>query len=67
LFEKLRENPKQYPKKQGRLGGVRAADVTFADGVVWRAVFAIDEAARRVTVAALAPHDRAYKDAERRL
>jgi mRNA-degrading endonuclease RelE of RelBE toxin-antitoxin system len=66
LLRALETNPKQFPKKHGKLGTVRAADVRFRDGVVWRAVFSLDEATRTVLVQALGPHDTAYADAERR-
>ncbi len=38
-------------------------DATFADGVVWRAVFYLDERNRTVNVLAFGPHDSAYADA----
>jgi hypothetical protein len=67
LIDHIRQNPKQFPKKQGALRDLRAADVIFADGMVWRAVYTLDEATRTVRVVALGPHDAAYRDAERRL
>jgi hypothetical protein len=45
----------------------RAADVTYADEVVWRAVFVVDEKAKRVRVIALGPHDETYVHAARRI
>jgi mRNA-degrading endonuclease RelE of RelBE toxin-antitoxin system len=66
LTEELQTNPKQFPKKQGKLKNRRAADLRFGDGVAWRAVFEIDEAARVVYVTALEKHDEAYRSAKRR-
>lgn len=66
VFRALETNPKQFPKKRGKLGGVRAAELRFRDGVVWRAVFSLDEVTRTVLVQALGPHDTAYADAARR-
>jgi hypothetical protein len=67
LIEDLRANPKQYPKKAGKLKTLRAANLAFGDGVTWRAVFALDEAKRSVRVLSLGPHDTAYSDAKRRI
>jgi hypothetical protein len=61
----LRANPKQFPKKKGRLAGVRAAPLKF-ESVAYRAVFTLDEAARAVFVLALDSHDREYRQAARR-
>lgn len=66
LFESLETNPKQYPKKRGDLKGRRAAPITFADDVVWRAVFDLDESSRAVRILSLGPHDQAYDEAKRR-
>ena len=66
LLRALETNPKQFPKKRGKLDFVRAAEVRFRGGV-WRAVFYLDESARIVFVQALGPHDIAYADAKRRL
>jgi hypothetical protein len=67
LIDALATNPKQFEKKRGKLKDCRAVDVTFRDGVVWRAVFVVDESARDVKVLAFGPHDGAYADAMRRL
>ena len=67
LIDKLEKNPKQFPKKKGSLKKARSADVTFSDGIVWRAVFVLDEATRVVKVLALGPHDDAYADAKQRI
>lgn len=67
LVAALEYNPKQFPKKHGKLKDARAADVTFGDGIVWRAVFTLDEEARLVKVLSLGPHDEAYEDAKRRI
>jgi mRNA-degrading endonuclease RelE of RelBE toxin-antitoxin system len=65
IFESLKTDPKQYPTKIGKLKNHRAAPLRF--GVVsWRCVFRIDEPARVVYVQALAKHDVAYEDAEKR-
>ncbi len=66
LLDALEINPKQYPKKTGELKGRRAAPVVFRDGIVWRAVFEIDEKRRVVRILSLGPHDRAYDDAKKR-
>jgi mRNA-degrading endonuclease RelE of RelBE toxin-antitoxin system len=66
LTDELRLNPKQYPKKRGKLKNTRGADLRFGDGVPWRAVFTIDEAARIVRVISLESHDQAYRSAKRR-
>jgi hypothetical protein len=60
-------NPKQYPKKSGKLKTARAAEIIYADGIVWRAVFTLNEKARTARVISLGPHDEAYADAERRI
>ena len=67
LIAELETNPKQFPKKKGALKDVRAAEVTFADGITWRAVFTLDEHAGVVSMLSLAPHDVAYKEAKRRV
>jgi hypothetical protein len=67
LIDTLETNPKQFPKKKGKLKDCRAAEVIYADGVVWRAVFTLDERAHSVFVIALDPHDRAYENAAKRL
>lgn len=66
LVDALSANPKQFPKKKGKLKDARSADLT-CENVVFRAVFVLDEAARRVLVLSLDPHDRAYTYATRRL
>jgi hypothetical protein len=55
----LETNPKQYPKKQGKLKNLRAADVQHRN-VTFRAVFAVDEVARVIKVLSFAKHDVAY-------
>jgi mRNA-degrading endonuclease RelE of RelBE toxin-antitoxin system len=66
LVDALSSDPKQFEKKRGKLARCRAADLTFADGVAWRAVFELDESTRTVRVLALGTHDDAYTDAVRR-
>jgi len=66
LHEALATDPKQFPKKRGALSRFRAAPVSYADGITWRAVFVIHEKLRRVRWLSLGPHDDAYRDAERR-
>jgi hypothetical protein len=63
----LASNPKQFPKKSGKLKDARATHLRFADGVEWVAVYSIDEKNRVVRVLSLGPHDRAYEDAEKRI
>lgn len=67
LIDALGADPKQFPKKKGRLRDARAADVRFADGITWRAVFVVDENTMTVKMLSLAPHDVAYAEAERRV
>jgi mRNA-degrading endonuclease YafQ of YafQ-DinJ toxin-antitoxin module len=67
LKNALASDPKQYPKKSGKLKDARAAHVRFADGVEWVAVYEISETKRSVRVLSLGPHDRAYGDAEKRI
>ena len=62
----LRRNPKQFPKKSGRLKSVRAAPLRYRGRQSWRAVFVLDERAREVLVLSLGPHDHAYEVAVRR-
>jgi mRNA-degrading endonuclease RelE of RelBE toxin-antitoxin system len=66
LVDALEANPKQFPKKLGKLKNARAAHLRFTD-VEFVAVFVLDEAARRVKVLSLDPHDRAYEKAVRRI
>ncbi len=66
MIAALQRNPKQFPKKRGELGGCRAAEIVFADGVAWRAVFALDESTRTVFWLSLDAHDAAYANARRR-
>src|SRR5665213_2641395 len=63
----LETNSKQFPKKHGPLRDARAAEVTFADGITWRAVFRLDEETGTVYWLSLDPHDLAYKNAKRRM
>lgn len=67
LVRELKVNPKQFPKKTGKLKTARAAPVKFADGIEWRAVFTLNEDARIVRVIALDPHDTAYGTAINRI
>ena len=67
LVSDLQTNPKQFPKKSGKLKTARAAPLKFADGIVWRAVFILDENAHIVRVIALGTHDDAYADASKRM
>lgn len=66
LLRALETNPKQFPKNRGALRHARAADVTYADGITWRAVFTLDDDTRVVRILSLAPHDAAYDEAKRR-
>ena len=66
LIDALKSNPKQFPKKNGPLKDARAADLRFANGIVWRAVFTVYEADRTVKLL-LARHDDAYNEAMRRI
>jgi hypothetical protein len=65
-LQQLATDPKRFPKKTGQLRDARAADLTVQPGVVWRAVFAIDEQQKLVRVISIGPHDEAYRDAGRR-
>lgn len=65
LIEKLETNPKQFPKKRGKLRHARAAGLKFR-AVSFRAVFVLDEEARTVSVLSLDKHDVAYAKAEHR-
>src|SRR5580658_1475727 len=66
LVRLLEIEPKRFPKKRGRLRDARAAELLFADGIAWRAVFTVSESTRTVRILAVGPHDRAYEEAERR-
>jgi mRNA-degrading endonuclease RelE of RelBE toxin-antitoxin system len=66
LIDALEADPKQFPKKHGKPKGCRAAPVVYADGIVWRAVYELNERKRTVRVLALGPHDEAYEDAGNR-
>jgi hypothetical protein len=65
LIELLETDPKTHPKKRGKLRAFRAAAIVFRTEV-WRAVFTLNEVHRTVDVVALAPHDDAYREAQRR-
>jgi mRNA-degrading endonuclease RelE of RelBE toxin-antitoxin system len=66
LLTELEANPYQFPvKRHGKLAGARAADVTYR-GDVWRVVFDVDDEYREVVILAIAKHDEAYRQAERR-
>lgn len=67
LERHLKTNPKQFPKKQGKLSKCRAASLVRYDGVAWRMVFTLDEKERIVYVLALGTHDKAYSAAEKRV
>lgn len=66
LRAKLETDPKQFPKKRGKLQLARAASLRHG-GVVFRGVFIVREHDRIVRVLALDPHDKAYENAVRRL
>ena len=66
LIDALSANPKQFPRKKGKLKDARAAGLKF-EKVTFRAVFTLDEAARLVLVLSLDPHDVAYDRATRRV
>lgn len=65
LLAALQRDPKAFPKKSGPLHAARAAKLRFR-GAAWRAVYS-RRRAPIVKVWSLAPHDRAYAQAERRL
>lgn len=67
VFESLAHDPKRFPKKQGKLSSARSVKIVFSGRVAWRMVYAIDERCRSVHVLSLAPHDKAYLEAERRI
>lgn len=67
LIDELERHPKRFPKKKGVLEDARSAELIFADGVAWRAVFTLDARTHVVKVLALGPHDAAYRDAKHRL
>jgi mRNA-degrading endonuclease RelE of RelBE toxin-antitoxin system len=60
LVEQLEENPKRFPKKQGKLKRARAAQLKHLN-VVYRVAFVIEEARRSVRIVACSLHDQAYK------
>jgi mRNA-degrading endonuclease RelE of RelBE toxin-antitoxin system len=62
LISALEANPKQFPKKKGKLNGARAADLGFK-GVTFRAVFVLEERSRTVFILSLDKHDVAYRNA----
>lgn len=66
LVAELKRDPKQFPKKSGKLANARAASLRYRGRESWRAVFRLDEAERSVYVMSLAPHDDAYDAAKRR-
>ena len=66
LVEQLETNPKQYPKKHGKLKEARAASLKYRN-VTHRAVFVVIENTRCVRILALEPHDEAYDLAIKRL
>lgn len=47
LVDALKANPKQFPKKKGKLKDARAAELSFK-GVTFRAVFTLNEGTREV-------------------
>jgi hypothetical protein len=65
LIGALEANPKQFPKKKGRLQDCRAAPLTFK-GKSYRAVFTLSETARTVFILAIDAHDEAYGKSMRR-
>jgi mRNA-degrading endonuclease RelE of RelBE toxin-antitoxin system len=65
LESELESNPKQFPPKRHDLAGARAAELVYR-GKMWRVVFDVDDDVLEVLVLSIAPHDRAYRQAERR-
>ncbi len=66
LLTELETNPYQFPvKRHGKLDGARAAEITYR-GTIWRVVFDVDDDYREVVILAIAEHDEAYRQAERR-
>jgi mRNA-degrading endonuclease RelE of RelBE toxin-antitoxin system len=66
LILELERDPKQFPKKTGKLAAVRAAPLRYRDAA-WRVVFTLNEREKVVVVIALDKHDEAYRDAGRRV
>jgi mRNA-degrading endonuclease RelE of RelBE toxin-antitoxin system len=67
VIQTLRDDPKIYPKKGGRLKDARAVRLRFRDGVAWRAVYTIHESMSVVFILSIGPHDTAYAEAKRRI
>lgn len=65
LIDELETNPKQFPPKTDKLAGTRAAELLYRSAM-WRVVFEVDDDYLEVTILAIAPHDLAYRQAERR-
>ena len=65
ILLELETNPKQFPKKGGKIKHCRAASLKYGN-VVLRAPFTLDEKQHRVKVLCVEPHDQAYKTAARR-
>lgn len=66
LITELESNPKQFPKKDGKLRMARAAKLRYRN-VPYRAVFVINEDSRTVRIVCLEPRATVYKKAERRI
>jgi hypothetical protein len=61
-------DPRQYLKKNAkRRKDAGAADLRYSDGITYRAVFTIDEAAHAVEPLAIDPDDKAYQIARNRI
>ncbi|HTV74789.1 MAG TPA: hypothetical protein VME66_13920 [Candidatus Acidoferrales bacterium] len=66
LILELEREPKQFPKKTGKLSAMRAASLRYHT-TAWRLVFVLDERQKLVIVIAFDRHDEAYRDAARRV
>lgn len=66
LIDRLETNPKQFPKKSGKLKFARAAPLKYPN-TAHRVVFTINEDQHKVLILACDPHDVAYARATRRL
>jgi mRNA-degrading endonuclease RelE of RelBE toxin-antitoxin system len=64
VIAELKRDPKQFPKKHGRLEGIRAAPLRYRNAP-WRIPYLIDEEQRIVTVITIDKHDAAYRAAGR--
>jgi mRNA-degrading endonuclease RelE of RelBE toxin-antitoxin system len=66
VIAKLKDDPKQFGKKRGKLSAFRSVPLRFNRTAAWRAVFLVDDDEMIVYVIAFGPHDAAYAQAERR-